>query len=146
VRTFIGLLASLFTAFANAAADDLYRVSSNEMGISQFDFTVTEVERKPKASVLEIPGFHDRSAPASRWMMCAYTDLAVKRGFSYWASVYPKLGNNQVILVFPSSERSDDPVFETMNVAEDDRHISAVAVFARFCGIKVNPSAKKPNK
>lgn len=132
------IAAILLFLVAGAEAETLYRVSSTEMGIAQFDFTVTELSRKPKSSILEIPGFHDRSAAASRWMMCAYTDLAIKRGFSYWASIYPEPGSDRVLLVFPASEQPDDPAFEGMEIQPDELLVTAVGVFARFCGIQIN--------
>jgi len=51
-----------------------------------FDVTVTETKREATHSFLRIPGFSARTASESRWMMCAYTDLAIKRGFTYVAS------------------------------------------------------------
>ncbi len=134
-RYLVGLFLSAFS-FASVA-EELYVVSSREMGISQFDFTVTEIKRGTRTSLLSIPSFHERSAAASRWMMCAYTDLAVKRGFEYWASIYPDSGNEEVLLLFPETESSSDAVFEQENIAQDDRQVSRVAVFARFCGIKL---------
>lgn len=59
-------------------ADELYSVSSKEMGITAFDYIVSESERGPNYSKVIIKNFTNRSASASRWMMCAYTDLAIK--------------------------------------------------------------------
>lgn len=66
----------------------LYTVSSKAQG-APFDLVVTETKREPNKSFLPVPGFHKRTAPSARWLTCAYTDLALKRGFSYWVVVYP---------------------------------------------------------
>lgn len=120
-----------------AEAESLYRVSSKDMGITQFDVNVLEVDRTPTSSTLKIPGFHDRSAAASRWLMCAYTDLAVKRGFLYWNAFYPELDGDELLLVFPASESPEDPAYEGMEINLDDFFVSSVARFAPFCGIKI---------
>lgn len=75
----------------------LYTVSSKAQG-APFDLVVTETKREPSKSFLSVPGFHKRTAPGSRWLMCAYTDLAVKRGFSHWIVVYPP-DNSEVLVV-----------------------------------------------
>jgi hypothetical protein len=103
------------------AADELYKITSKEMGFSSLDYTVTEIKRTDRLSVLHIPGFHKRSAAASRWMMCVYTDLAQKRGFKYWAAVYPDLSSEDVMVGFPNSENEEiaitlGPEFGTKNV------------------------------
>jgi len=88
-------------------AQDLYKITSQQMGFSSLDYTVTEIKRTDRLSVLHIPGFHKRSAAASRWMMCVYTDLAQKRGFNYWAVVYPDISNEDIIVGFPNSQNED---------------------------------------
>jgi len=102
------------------SAQDLYKITAKEMGFSSLDYSVTEIRRTDRLSVLRIPGFHKRSAPASRWMMCVYTDLAQKRGFKYWAVVYPDLPNEDLIVGFPQSQTEDiartlGPTFGTKN-------------------------------
>lgn len=75
----------------------LYTVSSKAQG-APFDLVVTEIKREPNKSFLSVPGFHKRTTPGARWLMCAYTDLAVKRGFSHWIVVYPP-ENDEVLVV-----------------------------------------------
>lgn len=77
------------------------------MGFSSLDYTVTEIKRTDRLSVLRIPGFHKRTAAASRWMMCVYTDLAIKRGFKFWSVVYPEAQSEDLIVGFPQSENED---------------------------------------
>jgi len=103
------------------SADTLYKITAKEMGFSSLDYTVTEIKRTDRLSVLHIPGFHKRTAAASRWMMCVYTDLAQKRGFEYWAVVYPDLPNEDLMVGFPNSKNEDiahtlGPEFGTKNV------------------------------
>ncbi len=84
------------SAQANAETP-LYSISSKTQG-APFDLVVTETKREPNKSYLSVPGFNDRTAPGYRWLMCAYTDLVVKRGFSYWTVVYPP-ANSDVLVV-----------------------------------------------
>jgi hypothetical protein len=80
----------------------LYTVSSKAQG-APFDLVVTETKREPNKSFLSVPGFHNRTAPGARWLMCAYTDLAVKRGFSHWVVVYPPENNEVLVLGLSNS-------------------------------------------
>jgi hypothetical protein len=80
----------------------LYTVSSKAQG-APFDLIVTEIKREPSKSFLSVPGFHNRTAPGARWLMCAYTDLAVKRGFSHWVVVYPPVNNEVLVLGLSNS-------------------------------------------
>ncbi|PCH94266.1 MAG: hypothetical protein COB83_12020 [Gammaproteobacteria bacterium] len=98
---FIGVML-LVTGFASNA-EDLLTISSKDKGISAFDFEVKEVTRNNNSSILKIVNFQDRSAAASRWMMCAYTEIAQKRGFSFCAALYDDHSGDEVIVVFPSS-------------------------------------------
>jgi hypothetical protein len=115
------------------AEERLYSVSSRKMGITQFDFTVTEIKREPRISTLKIPGFHDRSAAASRWMMCAYTDLAIKRGFKFWAALYPKNASEEIKLGFPNSVNEDLTKTLGPKFSKDSVVVSPVATFAPLC-------------
>lgn len=85
-----------FSAQVNAETP-LYSISSNSQG-APFDLVVTETKRESNKSYLSVPGFDDRTARGSRWLMCAYTDLVVKRGFSYWTVAYPP-ANSDVLVV-----------------------------------------------
>jgi hypothetical protein len=79
-----------------------YTASSKADGAS-FDLVVTEVKREAQKSYLRVPGFHDRTAPGARWLMCAYNDLAVKRGFSHWSVMYPEDDKDILVLAFSNS-------------------------------------------
>jgi hypothetical protein len=79
-----------------------YTASSRAHGAS-FDLVVTEVKREAQKSYLRVPGFHNRTAPGARWLMCAYTDLAVKRGFSHWSVMYPEEDKDILVVAFSNS-------------------------------------------
>jgi hypothetical protein len=83
------------------------KFNSKEMGVQAFDYTATEIKRTDKTSTLRIPGFHRRTAPAARWMMCVYNELAIKRGFAYSTVVYPNLPSEDVLVGFPASMEED---------------------------------------
>jgi len=95
VTVFIAILLSL-SAKANAETP-LYSMSSKSQG-ALFDLVVTEIKREPNKSYISVPGFNDRTAPEARWLMCVYTDLALKRGFSYWTVVYPP-ANSDILVI-----------------------------------------------
>ncbi|MDD2734073.1 MAG: hypothetical protein PHF56_09025 [Desulfuromonadaceae bacterium] len=125
-------LAQVNTVFAG---EHLYSVSSREMGITEFDFSVTEIKREPRISTLIIPGFQDRSAAASRWMMCAYTDLAIKRGFRFWAALYPQDSSNEIQLGFPDSENEDLTKTLGAKFTKESVVVSSVVTYSRMCGM-----------
>ena len=77
----------------------LYTVSSKAQG-APFDLVVTETKREPNKSFISVPGFHNRTAPGARWLMCAYTDLAIKRGFLNWVVVYPPESSEVLVVAF----------------------------------------------
>ena len=97
MRHYFAFLIAATVACSVKAAPSLYSVSSKAQG-APFDLVVTEVKREPNKSYLSVPGFHNRTAPGARWLMCAYTDLAVKRGFSHWFVSYPP-DNSEVLVV-----------------------------------------------
>jgi hypothetical protein len=84
------------------AQSELYSVSSKAQG-APFDLVVTEIKREQNKSFLSVPGIHKRTAPGARWLMCAYTDLAIKRGFSHWFVVYPPENNDILVVGFSNS-------------------------------------------
>lgn len=97
MRQYFAFLITAALACSAKAEPTLYSVSSRSQG-APFDLVVTEIKREPNKSYLSVPGFHNRTAPGARWLMCAYTDLAVKRGFSYWFVSYPP-DNSEVLVV-----------------------------------------------
>jgi hypothetical protein len=122
-------------ALSPSPAWSAYRVNSNEMGIQEFNFTVTEIERAEHASTLSIPGYAKRSAAAARWMMCAYTDLARQRGAKFWAVVAPDEADGLVYLGFPGSERENIAQTLGPRFAGKDVMLASTEVFESFCGM-----------
>jgi hypothetical protein len=79
------LVATVATWSTCAAADEkLYRVNSKDVGWDAIDLTISEVRRVGSISVLRIPHYANRSAAESRFAMCAFTDIAIQRGFEVW--------------------------------------------------------------
>lgn len=97
MNRYFAFLITAALACSAMADSSLYSVSSRAQG-APFDLVVTELKREPNKSYLSVPGFHNRTAPGARWLMCAYTDLSVKRGFSHWFVSYPP-GDSEVLVV-----------------------------------------------
>jgi len=105
----IFLVLVLLTIFppSTSAQFKFNKFNSKEKGVQAFDYTATEIKRTDKTSTLRIPGFHNRTAPAARWMMCVYNELAIRRGFAYSMVVYPDLPSEDVLVGFPASMEED---------------------------------------
>ena len=133
------LLASL-TVVSILASRQLYQVRSRDMGITAFDVVVTENRREPRLSVLSITGAKGSSSAASRWIMCSFTDLAIKRGFRFWAAIYFPQPRAEVFLGFPENESEDlRNVFGKEIVKETVVH-GSVDHIGKLCGIPVPPA------
>jgi len=104
----VNICVALLTVMAAHAEEPSYRARSQDMGIHAFDLSVTETKRTDRTSVLNVPGFHARTAQGSRWLMCVYTDLALKRGFRWWTVVYPNAPSEEVLVGFLKAE-SESP-------------------------------------
>ncbi len=78
------------------------------MGIRDLDITITEIRRDERYSVLHIPGFWDMGTNSgAAWTMCAFTDLAIKRGFNYWVAGYPEPDGEDVLVGFLTTGTED---------------------------------------
>ena len=108
MRLIVVIVGVLISGIVANAADTHYSVSAKNQGMP-FDLVVTEIKREPSKSFLYVPGFHKRSAAGSRWLMCAYTDMAIKRGFKYWTTVYPDETSETIVIGFYQSEDADVP-------------------------------------
>ena len=133
---FLTVFLFIFATAHSVCAEELFSVSSADRGISAFDFKVIEVKRAEGFSVLEIPGFQDRTASASRWMMCMYTELAVLRNKEMWASIYTDNSGDDVTIVFPQSTSLNDPAFDNVDLLGTEPQIVPVELFKKFCGLK----------
>jgi hypothetical protein len=97
------ILAVALLVISTAASAEEIQFLPNETGFPNLKYSVKELSNTDATSSLEIPGFATRSAEASRWMMCVYTNIALMRHKRYWTVAYPRNGN--VVLVgFPDSD------------------------------------------
>jgi|GEM_PF-2813567 len=141
MNTYTKLLALIATALSpltTVAQTDLYGASSRAQG-APFDITVTETSREESRSLLSVPGFHSRTAPAARWLMCAYTDLALKRGFSHWAVLYPPEGSEVVSVGFSNSPATSPREVVGPEYAEErmlGKGMTPTEKFMVFCGLR----------
>jgi hypothetical protein len=108
----------LLAASSSIASEELYFARSREEGAA-FDLTIQETTRLPQKSIVTVPGFHDRTGPGSRWLMCQYNELARHRGFKYWAVVYPTSPVESFPVAFYQSEDAD--VAKILGTDYDDK-------------------------
>ena len=99
------VIASLGISCAHAESIEF---SAKETGFLNLDYSAKELSYTDKISVLNIPGFNNRSAEASRWMMCVYTNIALMRHQKYWIAAYPTDASDNVSIGFPESENPED--------------------------------------
>lgn len=96
-----GLL-SLIMGCVGEPDETLYSASSKAQGMS-FDLAVTEIKRELNKSYISVPGFHNRTAAGSRWLMCVYNELAVNRRFTHWTVAYPPEGSDILVVGLTNS-------------------------------------------
>jgi len=103
----LACLALTLSGCSREADGALYRASARDNGLP-FDMTVSELRRTAAKSYLDIPGFNARTSQQARWAMCVFTELAKKRGFSFWTVVYPpeKSSRTQLVVAFSNSENA----------------------------------------
>jgi hypothetical protein len=97
----------IFSGLSHAEDTPLFHANSKELGYGTIDIDISEISRGERTSMLKIHGFHGRSAFGSRWLMCAYTSLAMKRNFKNWAAYYPTQPDENLLLIFPDHENED---------------------------------------
>ena len=116
----------------------MYTLSSKAHG-APFDLVVTEIKREETNSQLSVSGFHNRTAPGSRWLMCVYTELAIMRGFKYWSVMYPAEGSETLIVGFSNSATTSPkdvigPQYVKERILGDP--MSPVEAYVAFCGFR----------
>jgi hypothetical protein len=99
IASLLGITGSLP---AHAQNQPSFKAISKAQG-APFDLTATETARLPTKSYLDVPGFHERSAPGTRWLMCVYSALAAERSFTHWFAVYPANNSTRVVVGFTNS-------------------------------------------
>lgn len=125
----------LLSAAATAQAQG-YVFAAKDTGYPGSAYVVTETAHTATTVSVSIPGFENRSAPESRWMMCVYTNLAMLYQQPYWTAVYPQAGSDTVLIGFPASDAPDSlqalgPEFLGPKAL---KNIMSVETMKRFCG------------
>lgn len=137
-KFFLSLICSCAIATACAAESRLYSINAKDTG-APFDMTATEIKREPAKSYLSAPGFSERTAAQSRWLMCVYTDLTLKRGFSHFTVVYPPENSDVITLGFANSERAKPKQLLGKDYAPERmlgeaEEMMPVSTFSLLCG------------
>ena len=130
-------LALMVSGCSQKSDGALYHASARDKGLP-FDMTVSELRRTATKSYLEIPGFTARTSQQARWSMCAFTELAKRRGFNFWTVVYPPehSGQTQLVMALSNSENVSPaellgPDFVAEQTLGDE--MTSVEVFEKFC-------------
>jgi len=112
---------TLFSLACPCAADN-FQSDSKRFGNSKMDIVITEVERNPRTSVLEIKiNTVGSSVGSSFFIVCSLSDLAKKRGgFRYLVKMEDKPKRGQMLVGFLNS--ADEP---------------PATVDTKFAGVKV---------
>ncbi|MFA6311311.1 MAG: hypothetical protein WCV99_00370 [Sterolibacterium sp.] len=125
-------------ACAQTEKQKLFSASARSQGLD-FAMTVAEVAREASFSTLEAPSFHKRSAAESRWLMCAYSALALKRGFTHWLAQYPTETSETILVAFTNSDTASTEETFGSRLAATERVVPKVPMpvskMAAFCGL-----------
>ena len=135
----MGVLVGMSAVSAVAAAGEhLYRVNSKEVGWTAIDLTISEVRRNGRISELRIPHHEERSAMEARFAMCAFTDIAIQRGFETWIVSDGSIARADLVRV-GFLKKSDEDVQKVLGKQFTGDHVlrGDVAVVNRMCGIEV---------
>ena len=136
IRILAGICA--FVAIAAFADETLYRVNSKDVGIDEIDLTISEVRREGQISVLQVPGYAKLSALEARFSMCAFTDIAIQRGFEVW--IVPASSTEDVVRIgFLKSNKDDAAKLLGKDFVEEGVLRAEVEIINRMCNI---PRAK----
>lgn len=99
------VITSVAISFAHAEEIEF---NAKETGFLNLDYSAKEISHTDRISILNIRGFNNRSAEASRWMMCVYTNIALMRHQRFWIAAYPTDASDNVSIGFPESESQED--------------------------------------
>lgn len=132
------LIAIAAASVVGAMADEkLYRVNSKDVGWDTIDLTIAEIRRDGRISVLRIPHYGKRSAIESRFAMCAFTDIAIQRGFEVWIVSDGSITDDVVRVGFLKSNGEDAAKLLGKDFVGENVLRSEVEVINRMCGIKL---------
>lgn len=138
-RPAAALIAALIAGTCTAAGpQDFYSASGRALSVP-YELELSEVQRDDTRSYVNVAGFHERSAPGARWLMCRYAELAQARGFSHWNVVYPETGSEMLVLGF-SNDAGATPE-QVFGRAYNGQRVLAermapVDRFATLCGFR----------
>jgi hypothetical protein len=113
-----------------------FRTSSKELGPGKMDIVVTEIERRPRTSVIDVQiNTLGSSVGSSMFIACSLRKLAQERGTRYIAKIdeHPKPG--QMLVGFLRDATDDpamlDPEFKNVRGPEG---VLDLEQFAPVCG------------
>jgi hypothetical protein len=109
VRTLLGVLVVIGVLGATAWPATPFRTSSKELGPGKMDIVVTEIDRRPRTSVIDVKiNTLGSSVGSSMFIVCSLRKLAEERGTRYIAKIeeHPKPG--QMLIGF-LHDATDDP-------------------------------------
>lgn len=133
------VIAALIAGTCTAAGpQDFYSASGRALSVP-YDLELTEVQRDATRSHVNVVGFHERSAPGARWLMCRYAEIAQARGFSHWNVVYPVPGSELLVLGFSNDAAATAE--QVFGASHDSQRLLAermapVDRFATLCGFR----------
>ena len=134
VRLIIILVALVLGAPASGAP--LFQTSSKELGDGKMDIVVTEIERRPRTSVIDVTiNTRGSSVGSSMFIVCSLRKLARERGTRHIAKIeeHPKPGQ---MLVGFLRDATDDPALLGPEFASVRRPEGVLELeqFAPLCG------------
>ena len=135
---FIGLLALSASMLAHADTR-LYQIRSKDVGWNTIDLTITETRREARISYLNIPRYRNRTSVESRFAMCAFTDIALRRDFQVWIVADGSLSGDKVEVGFLKTEEEDVKTTLGERFAGPQVLRATVKVVNRMCGIRERP-------
>ena len=110
----IGTSAILLLCIANFVYAELFRSDSKRLKNSTMDIVVTETERNPRTSVVDIQvKTVGSSVGSSFFLLCSIRDLAQQRGsYRYIAKVEDQPNRNQMLIGFLRSSTEAPAQFD----------------------------------
>jgi hypothetical protein len=122
-------------ASSSFADEKPYRINSKDVGWDKIDLTILEVRRDDRVSSLRIPHYEKRSSAESRFAMCAFTDIAMQRGFEVWIVSGGNIADDIVRVGFLKSDSEDAVKLLGAEFAGEKALRTEVEVINRMCGI-----------
>ena len=108
-RLRVGACAAMLAMSAQAPASPLFQASSKHLGDGTMDIVLTEIERRPRTSVIDVT-IHARgsSVGGSMFIACSLRELARERGGRHIAILDGQPRPNQMLIGF-LRDAGEDP-------------------------------------